>query len=96
MPRSAPPVADTKASGQLGPSSDSIPSLVKAVTQDSDHGAPSIWLSRSSSPSLRPAEFYQISGEDQFPEKTELSEDLSFQRVADVPEADETNPATRA
>jgi len=70
IPRSAPPVADTKTSEQLGPSRDSSPSSGKAVIQDSDPEAPSIRLSRSSSPSLGPAEFYQAGGDDPFPETT--------------------------
>ena len=69
MPRSALPVADTKAPGQPGPSRDSSPSG-KAVTQDSDPEALSIRLSRASSPSLRPAEFYQTGGNHPFPETT--------------------------
>jgi len=40
------------------------------VTQDSDPEALSTRLSRSSSPSLRPAEFYQTVGGDQLPETT--------------------------
>ncbi|PUU83585.1 hypothetical protein B9Z19DRAFT_1176129 [Tuber borchii] len=96
MPRSTPQVAHTKASGQLGPSSDSRRSLGKAVTQDSDHQAPSIRLSRSSSLSLGPAEFYQTGGKDQFPEKTGFSEDLSLRPEADVPDAVENNPMTRS
>jgi len=95
MPRPAPPVPYTRASGQLGPSSDSRPSLGKAMTQDTDHEASSIQLSCSSSPSLRPAESYQTGGEDQFAEKIGLSEDLSFRPEADARERVETNPATR-
>ena len=64
MPRSTPPVADTKAPGQPGPSRDSSPS------SGNDPEALSIRLSRSSSPSLGPAEFYQTGGDDPFPETT--------------------------
>ena len=70
MPRSTPPVAGTKAPGQPGPSGGSGPSSEKAVAQDSDPEALSIRLSRSSSPSLGPAEFYQTGGDDPFPETT--------------------------
>ena len=88
-------MAHTKACRQLGLFRDSRPSLGKVVTQDSDQ-ALSIRLSRSSSPSLGPVEFCQTSGEDQFPEKTGLSEDLSFRPEADVPEAVETNPMAQS
>ncbi|PUU77711.1 hypothetical protein B9Z19DRAFT_1085708 [Tuber borchii] len=70
MPRSTPPVADTKVPGQPGSSRDSSPISEKAVAQDSDPEALSIRLSRSSSPSLGPAEFYQTGGDDPFPETT--------------------------
>jgi len=71
MPRSTPLGRhDTKAPGQPGSSRGSIPGSGKAVTQDSDPEALSIRLSRSSPPSLRPAEFYQTGGEDPFPERT--------------------------
>ncbi|CUS07034.1 unnamed protein product [Tuber aestivum] len=69
MPRST-PVTNTGASQQVGPSRDSSPSSGKAVIQDSDPEAPSIRLSRSSSPSLGPAEFCQTGGDDPFPETT--------------------------